>query len=100
MKNSSDRLKKKAVYEEMSDNEDDEDDDEEMSGGNQVMEEGDVKSGRWTDEEHERFLLALKQYGKNWNKVHRFVKTRTSAQTRSHAQKYFNKLTKKNTKEA
>jgi hypothetical protein len=32
--------------------------------------------------------------------VHRFVKTRTSAQTRSHAQKYFNKLSKKDTKEA
>jgi SHAQKYF class myb-like DNA-binding protein len=39
----------------------------------------DVKAGRWTDEEHARFLEALKIYGKNWNKVHRHVKTRTSA---------------------
>ena len=57
-------------------------------------------AGRWTDEEHLKFLEALKLYGKNWNKVHRYVGSRTSAQTRSHAQKYFNKLSKKNTKES
>jgi len=57
-------------------------------------------AGRWTDEEHARFLEALHLYGKNWNKVHIYVGTRSSAQTRSHAQKYFTKLQKKNTKEA
>jgi hypothetical protein len=31
-------------------------------------------------------------YGKNWNLVHKYVGSRSSAQTRSHAQKYFNKL--------
>lgn len=40
---------------------------------------GDFNSGRWTDEEHEKFLEALKLYGKNWNLVHTHVKTRSSA---------------------
>jgi hypothetical protein len=54
--NSSEHLRKdRGDYEEMSED----DEDEEMTG-NQVMEEGDVKSGRWTDEEHDRFLQALK----------------------------------------
>lgn len=58
-----------------------------------------TKAGRWTDEEHAKFLEALELYGKYWNKVHKHVGTRTSAQTRSHAQKYFNKLTKKTSKD-
>lgn len=44
-----------------------------------------ANAGRWTDEEHAKFLEALQLYGKNWNKVHKYVGTRTSAQTRSHA---------------
>ena len=59
-----------------------------------------MNCGRWTDEEHGKFLEALQLFGKNWNKVHKHVGTRSSAQTRSHAQKYFNKLLKKGTKEA
>jgi SHAQKYF class myb-like DNA-binding protein len=64
-----------------------------------LLTEENANQGRWTDEEHEKFLEALEIYGKNWNKVHRHVGTRTSAQTRSHAQKYFNKLMKKGSKE-
>lgn len=41
--------------------------------------------GRWTVEEHQKFLYALKQFGKDWNKVHEYIGSRTSAQTRSHA---------------
>lgn len=51
-------------------------------------------TGRWTKEEHEAFLSALQQYGKEWKKVAARVKTRTVVQTRTHAQKYFQKLNK------
>ena len=50
--------------------------------------------GRWTEEEHEAFLSGLQEYGKEWKKVADHVKTRTVAQTRSHAQKYFQKMQK------
>jgi Myb-like DNA-binding domain len=33
--------------------------------------------------------LALKLHGKDWKKVEDFIGTRTGAQIRSHAQKYF-----------
>lgn len=44
-------------------------------------------TGRWTDEEHERFLEGIELYSKDWKKVTAHVGTRISAQVRSHAQK-------------
>lgn len=57
------------------------------------LEEG-INEGKWTDEEHEKFLEGLKLYGKNWNMIRTHVGTRTCPQTRSHAQKFFRKLEK------
>eukprot|EP00597_Dinobryon_sp_UTEXLB2267_P005784 CAMPEP_0170064464 /NCGR_PEP_ID=MMETSP0019_2-20121128/4938_1 /TAXON_ID=98059 /ORGANISM="Dinobryon sp., Strain UTEXLB2267" /LENGTH=1142 /DNA_ID=CAMNT_0010271133 /DNA_START=213 /DNA_END=3641 /DNA_ORIENTATION=+ len=51
-------------------------------------------NGRWTRQEHALFLEALSLYGKEWKKVASMVKTRTVVQTRTHAQKYFQKVTK------
>ena len=51
-----------------------------------------TSTGRWTREEHEAFLAGLKIYGREWKKVAQRIPTRTSAQIRSHAQKYFAKL--------
>lgn len=51
-------------------------------------------SGRWTAAEHEAFLQGLKVYGREWKKVATCIPTRTSAQIRSHAQKYFAKVNK------
>lgn len=56
---------------------------------------GIYNTGRWTRLEHFRFLEALKMYGKEWQKVQQHVHTRTSTQARSHAQKFFGKLEKK-----
>jgi SHAQKYF class myb-like DNA-binding protein len=50
--------------------------------------------GRWTKEEHIRFLKGLIKYGCDWNMVHKIVKTISRAQARSHAQKYFIKMKK------
>ncbi|KAG0473444.1 hypothetical protein HPP92_015301 [Vanilla planifolia] len=48
----------------------------------------------WTEEEHRRFLLGLKKYGKgDWRNISRnFVISRTPTQVASHAQKYFIRL--------
>ncbi|KAJ1451870.1 hypothetical protein M885DRAFT_528555 [Pelagophyceae sp. CCMP2097] len=48
-------------------------------------------SGRWTAFEHDEFLRCLAIYGREWKKVEACIKTRTAAQIRSHAQKYFKK---------
>eukprot|EP01016_Furgasonia_blochmanni_P001872 TRINITY_DN1073_c0_g1_i2.p1 TRINITY_DN1073_c0_g1~~TRINITY_DN1073_c0_g1_i2.p1 ORF type:complete len:400 (+),score=76.02 TRINITY_DN1073_c0_g1_i2:64-1263(+) len=54
--------------------------------------------GRWTKEEHHRFMEGIKKFGKNWKKVEEYVETRSGAQIRSHAQKFFNRLQKEITK--
>ena len=59
-----------------------------------VVDPGQEHTGRWTKEEHEAFLSALQMYGKEWKKVAAKVRTRTVVQTRTHAQKYFQKLSK------
>ena len=38
--------------------------------------------GRWTEDEHERFLQGLNLYGREWKKVAEKVQTRTPAQVR------------------
>lgn len=50
--------------------------------------------GRWTAAEHRAFLEGLKIHGREWKKVATCIPTRTAAQIRSHAQKYFAKVSK------
>lgn len=48
--------------------------------------------GRWKEEEHQRFVDSIIKYGNDWKQVQTCVKTRSSTQARSHAQKFFIKL--------
>ncbi|OQR94054.1 hypothetical protein THRCLA_08261 [Thraustotheca clavata] len=50
------------------------------------------RGGRWLAEEHQLFLEGLRTYGKNWKKVAQVVPTRSTVQIRTHAQKFFKRM--------
>jgi len=49
-------------------------------------------TGRWTDDEHSQFIKGILEYGNEWKMVQKVIKTRSSTQARSHAQKFFLKI--------
>jgi SHAQKYF class myb-like DNA-binding protein len=51
-------------------------------------------NGRWTFDEHKKFILAIMEHGNKWKEVEKLIGTRNSAQIRSHSQKFFTKLSK------
>lgn len=58
--------------------------------------ESDEKSGRWTKREQKMFVDGLNLYQRNWKEIANYIKTRSSTQVRSHAQKFFIKQAVKN----
>ena len=54
-----------------------------------------LNKGRWKKDEHNLFLSGLEQYGCNYKKIATVAKTRTATQIKKHAEKYFQKLSKK-----
>ena len=65
---------------------------EEEYNKKKAIENLDINEGRWTKDEHDKFLDGIVQFGINWKKVKTFINSRTSIQVRSHAQKFFQKL--------
>jgi SHAQKYF class myb-like DNA-binding protein len=68
---------------------------ETKSNNNNITSEGDIKTGRWSKEEHKKFIEAICKFGNEWKKVQQYIKSRSSTQARSHAQKFFLRLKKK-----
>ena len=60
-----------------------------------AMADGETRTGRWTKDEHKKFIEAICKFGNEWKKVQQYIKTRSSTQARSHAQKFFLRLKKK-----
>ena len=46
-----------------------------------------IAVGRWSDAEHDLFLVGLDKYGREWKDIADVVRTRTVVQVRTHAQK-------------
>jgi SHAQKYF class myb-like DNA-binding protein len=53
-------------------------------------------TGRWTQEEHKKFIQGLFLYGNDWKQIQNLIETRSCPQARSHAQKFFVKLQRSN----
>jgi len=54
------------------------------------------QTGRWTQEEHKKFIQGLFLYGNDWKQIQSLIETRSCPQARSHAQKFFVKLQRSN----
>ncbi|CAI5728973.1 unnamed protein product [Hyaloperonospora brassicae] len=53
-----------------------------------------TRGGRWSADEHERFLEGFRIHGHKWKRVQHVVRTRSVTQVRTHAQKYLLKVAK------
>jgi len=57
-----------------------------------ISNESKIKSGRWNEEEHIKFIEGLLTFGNDWKPLQQYIGTRNSFQIRSHAQKFCFKI--------
>ena len=62
---------------------------------NMLPNDTNYNTGRWSHEEHKKFLESIFKYGNEWKKIKEFIGSRSSTQARSHAQKFFIRLKKR-----
>ena len=67
---------------------------ENSNSNTQKINQNIFQSGRWTENEHQKFLEGILKYGNEWKRVQGIIKTRSSTQARSHAQKFFLRMKK------
>jgi MYB-related transcription factor LHY len=51
-----------------------------------VPKDGSHKAEKWTSEEHQQFIEAVRAHGKNWTKVAEMIPTRDRPAIASHSQ--------------
>ena len=52
------------------------------------LEKGDINEGRWSSEEHIKFIKAFVYFGKKYKLIQKYISSRNCHQIRSHAQKF------------
>ena len=52
------------------------------------LEKGDINEGRWSSEEHIKFIKAFVYFGKKYRLIQKYISSRNCHQIRSHAQKF------------
>ena len=63
----------------------------EITNKKKSLKNSNFNDGKQKKDEQNLFLKGIALYGNNWKKVKSLIRTRTTVQVRSHAQKFFNK---------
>ena len=57
-----------------------------------IVIDNETSNGKWTEEEHKKFIEALYIYNCSWCDIRQYILTRSPDQIKSHAQKFYKRL--------
>ena len=63
------------------------------------LKKGDINEGRWSSEEHIKFIKAFVYFGKKYKLIQKYISSRNCHQIRSHAQKFVLRIKSLNNKD-